>query len=80
MLTSFILPYPNSRLSPYFFLRKYIGNGYLELLKFYLNHTPFLRSRKPNRVGKTPAQLLTGASHPHWLEMIGFRTPQRNLA
>lgn len=62
----------HSRLSNYFFLRKEVGNKYLELLRFYLNHTPFLRSARPEREGKTPAELLTGKQHPHWLEMLGY--------
>ena len=63
----------HSRLSNYFFLRKQIGHKYLELLRFYLNHTPFLRSAKPERVGKTASELLSGKKHPHWLEMLGFK-------
>jgi hypothetical protein len=38
----------------------------------FLNHQPFPRSQKPERVGKTPAELLTGQAHPHWLELLGF--------
>ena len=34
----------NSRLRNYFFLRREIGNDYLELLRFFLNHHRFLRS------------------------------------
>jgi hypothetical protein len=34
----------NSRLRSYFFLRREIGAGYLELLQFFLNHRRFLRS------------------------------------
>ena len=62
----------NSRLRNYFFLRRQIGNGYLDLLRFFLNHRCFLRSDRPERVGKSPAELLTGQAHPHWLEMLGF--------
>ncbi|TGN99835.1 hypothetical protein PN36_33120 [Candidatus Thiomargarita nelsonii] len=62
----------NSRLRPYFFLRRNIGPAYLDLLRFFLNHTSFMRSEKPERVGKSPAELLTGQAHPHWLEMLGF--------
>jgi hypothetical protein len=62
----------NSRLRNYFFLRRQIGPAYLELLRFFLNHQPFARSEKPERRGKSPAQLLTGQPHPHWLEMLGF--------
>lgn len=62
----------NSRLRNYFFLRRQIGPAYLDLLRFFLNHQPFPRSQKPERRGKSPAELLTGQAHPHWLEMLGF--------
>jgi hypothetical protein len=61
----------NSRLRHYFFLRRQIGTGYLELLQFFLNHRRFLRSECEERVGKSPTELLTGQPHPHWLEMLG---------
>ena len=75
--TSSMIENFNSRLSPYFFLRREIGYGYLDLLRFYLNHTPFLRSEKQHRVGKTPAEILTGKPHQHWLEMLGFERFKR---
>jgi hypothetical protein len=62
----------NSRLRSYFFLRRHLGSDYLALLQFYLNHRRLERSDHPERVGKTPAELLTGQSHPHWLEMLGY--------
>jgi hypothetical protein len=31
-----------------------------------------MRSRRTERVGKSPKQLLTGQAHPHWLELLGF--------
>jgi len=62
----------NSRLRNYFTLRRQLGGQYLELLKFFLNHRTFLRSRVPERVGKSPCQLLTGEAHPHWLTLLGF--------
>jgi len=68
----------NSRLRNYFFLRKQLGPDYLVLLKFFLNHRRFLRSEHPDRVGKSPAELLTGATHPHWLEMLGYERFSRN--
>jgi len=67
----------NSRLKPYFYLRREIGNGYLDLLQFYLNHSPFMRSSNPTRVNKSAAEVLNGKSHPHWLEMLGFTTFKR---
>jgi hypothetical protein len=62
----------NGRLRNYFFLRRSLGPDYLCLLQFFLNHRRFLRSEHPERVGKSPAELLTGESHPHWLDMLGF--------
>jgi hypothetical protein len=68
----------NSRLRNYFFLRRQLGPDYLALLQFFLNHRRFLRSDRPERVGKSPAELLTGQSHPHWLEMLGYQRFSRN--
>jgi hypothetical protein len=68
----------NSRLRTYFCLRREIGSDYLVLLQFFLNHRRFLRSERPERVGKSPAELLTGQSHPHWLEMLGYTPFSRN--
>jgi hypothetical protein len=36
------------------------------------------RSDRPEREGKSPAELLTGQAHPHWLEMLGFTRFRRN--
>lgn len=62
----------NSRLRNYFFLRKQLGPDYLNLLRFFLNHRTFMRSECQERVGKSPAELMTGQPHPHWLELLGF--------
>ncbi|MGB3298387.1 MAG: hypothetical protein WBA76_08965 [Phormidesmis sp.] len=67
----------NSRLRNYFFLRRSLGDNYLNLLQFFLNHRQFMRSLKPERVGKSPKALLTGKLHPHWLELLGFKRFQR---
>jgi len=68
----------NSRLRNYFFLRRHIGNGYLDLLRLFLNHRRFLRSDRPERVGKSPAELLNGKAHPHWLELLGYQRLSQN--
>ena len=68
----------NSRLRNYFFLRRDLGNGYLDLLRFFLNHHRFQRSRRTARVNKSPTELLTGRDHPHWLELLGFQRFHRN--
>ncbi len=65
----------NSRLRNYFTLRRHLGADYLELLQFFLNHHRLERSDRVERQGKTPAELLTGESHPHWLEMLGELRP-----
>jgi len=62
----------NSRLRNYFSLRRHLGKDYLEILRFFLNHRRFMRSEREERIGKSPVELLTGKSHCHWLEMLGF--------
>lgn len=68
----------NSRLRNYFTLRRHLGPDYLSLLQFFLNHRRFPRSECRERVGKSPAELLTGRAHPHWLEMLGYTLFSRN--
>jgi hypothetical protein len=63
----------NSRLRNYFFLRRQIGPESLTLLQFFLNHRRFLRSERAEREGKSPAELLSGQEHKHWLELLGER-------
>ena len=62
----------NSRLRNYFTLRKVLDKEYLTLLQFFLNHRRFMRSERPERVDKSPRELLTKEEHPHWLELLGF--------
>jgi len=69
----------NSRLRSYFTLRRHLGGSYLDLLRFFLNHRRFLRSRRAERQGKSPRELMTGQGHPHWLTLLGLGPlqPQR---
>jgi len=62
----------NSRLRRYFTLRRRLGGSYLDLLRFFLNHRRFLRSRHAERQGKSPRELMTGSGHPHWLTLLGL--------
>jgi len=62
----------NSRLRPYFTLRRHLGNSYLDLLRFFLNHRRFMRSRCAERHGKSPRELMTSQGHPHWLTLLGL--------
>ncbi|MGZ3385018.1 MAG: hypothetical protein ACXWNF_08880, partial [Isosphaeraceae bacterium] len=55
-----------------------LGKDYLTLLQFFLNHRRYLRSEDPNRVGKSPAELLTGEPHAYWLELLGYTRFSRN--
>lgn len=68
----------NSRLRNYFFLRRHLGHDYLALLQFFLNHRRLVRSEHAARAGKSPAELLTGQSQPHWLELLGYTRFARN--
>ena len=70
--TSSMVENLNGRIRPYFNLRQEIGYGYLDLLRFYLNHIEFSRSEREHRVKKSPTQILTGKKHSHWLELLGF--------
>jgi hypothetical protein len=62
----------NSRLRTYFTLRRQLGGSYLDLLRFFLNHRRFVRSRHAERQGKSPRELMTGQGHPHWLTLLGL--------
>jgi hypothetical protein len=68
----------NSRLRNYFFLRRQLGPDYLHLLQYFLNHRRFLRSEHPQRVGRSPAELLSGQAHAHWLDLLGLPDPLGN--
>ena len=74
--TSSMVENLNGRVRQYLDPRKNLGRDYLELIRFYLNHVKFLRSRT-NRAGKTPAELMTNQKHEHWLEMLGFEKFKR---
>ena len=62
---------PQQKLRTYFFLRRQQGRTIHDVLQFFLNHRRYLRSDDPSRVGKSPAELLTGRPHAHWLELQG---------
>ena len=37
----------------------------------------FVRSERAERVGKSPAELLSGQEHSHWLEILGHQRFRR---
>ena len=67
----------NSRLKPYLDERKPVPRALLPLLQFVLNHRPFQRSYHDHLRNKTPAEVMTGKPHPHWLEMLGYKRFKR---
>ena len=75
--TSSMIENLNGRVRKYIRNRREIGHGYLDLLRFFLNHKPIVRSARTERRGKTPAEILSGARHPHWLELLGFERFKR---
>lgn len=75
--TSSMIENLNSRIAPYIELRKQLGKQYLPMLQFYLNHSLFDRSVDPHIQGKSAAQVMTGDTHPSWIEMLGFRPPKQ---
>lgn len=62
----------NSRLRPYLDERKTVTQKRLNLILFFLNHKPFMRSKHNHLVNKSPAEAMTGKPHKRWLEMLGF--------
>ena len=70
--SSWLVENLNSRLRTYFTLRRHLGGSYLDLLRFFLNHRRFMRSRRTERHGKSPRELMTGQGHPHWLTLLSL--------
>ena len=77
MGTSSMVENLNGRVRKYIENRREIGHGYLDLLRFFLNNKPLIRSARPERKGKTPAEILSGKPHRHWLDLLGFERFQR---
>jgi hypothetical protein len=48
------------------------SRAWLGLLKFFFNHRRFMRSRRGERIGKSPREAMTGHDHPHWLTLLGL--------
>ena len=78
--TSSMVENLNGRVKSYLRNRKECNQNFLNLLRFYLNHTPLKRSARKTRLHKSPSEILTGNKHPHWLEMLGYTRFQRKAA
>ena len=70
----------NSRLRPYLIDRKEVTQKRLELIQFYVNHKPFMRSHHAQLKNKTPAEALTGKPHENWLVLLGHTQFKRKAA
>jgi len=75
--TSSMVENSNGRVRRHITFRQEIGHGYLDLLRFYFNHKPIDRSTREHRHKKTPAEVLSGEPHPHWLELLGYQRFKR---
>lgn len=60
----------NGRLRRYMNLKRIIPERFLTLLKVYFNTRPYRRSRKKEREGKSPLELLTGQKHPDFYDIV----------
>jgi hypothetical protein len=65
----------NSRLARFIPESKHITQKMLNLYRFFLNHSPFMRSCHKHLQGKSPAEALTGTKHDPWFKMLGFQAP-----
>ena len=75
--TSSMVENMNGRVRKHIAYRQETGHGYLDLLRFFLNHKPIERSTREHRHKKTPAEILSGELHPHWLELLGYERFKR---
>ena len=62
----------NSRIRPFMNEQKRIGSWFFPLLQLYINTKRYRRSRKKERIGKSPLELLTGRPHPDFLDMLNL--------
>ena len=63
----------NGRLRPYMNLKRMVPEKFLTLLKVYFNTKRYRRSRKAERVGKSPLELLTGQKHEDFYDIVSGR-------
>ncbi len=62
----------NGRIRTYMNLKRIVPKKFFILMKVYFNTKKYRRSRFPQRIGKSPVELLTGKEYPEFLECIGF--------
>ena len=62
----------NGRIRKYMDVKRVVPTGFFVLMKVYFNMRRYRRSRCPERVGKSPLELLTGESHADFLDALGY--------
>ena len=62
----------NGRIRDYIDIKRTIPTRFFVLLKVYFNTKRYRRSRRPERVGRSPFELLTGKPQPSFLEALGY--------
>ena len=62
----------NSRIRVYMNLKRMVPEKYFILLKVYFKTRKYHRSRVPERIGKSPLELMTGKEYPEFLEALGY--------
>ncbi len=68
--TSSLVENLNGRLRPYMNLKRMVPEKFLTLLKVYFNTKKYRRSRKAERKGKSPLELLTGQKHKDFYDIV----------
>jgi hypothetical protein len=62
----------NGRIRRYMDVKREVPTGFFVLMKVYFNTRRCKRSRCPERIGKSPLELLTGKLQPEFLEALGY--------
>ena len=62
----------NGRIRKYMDVKRIVPTGFFVLMKVYFNMRRYRRSRCPERVGKSPLELLTGEPHADFLDALGY--------
>jgi len=62
----------NGRIRKYMDVKRVVPTGFFVLMKVYFNMRRYRRSRCPERVGKSPLELLTGETHAEFLDALGY--------
>ena len=62
----------NGRIRPFMNAKRRIHRSFFPLLQLFLNTKHYRRSRKDERCGKSPLELLTGQPHSPFLTMLGY--------